>query len=90
MIVGGSLLCFPTFKMSAFFILAVLDGVERLTAEEMDERRQQNMAYEYLCHLEEAKRSDLFSSTRLDHTSCFVLPQWEYLMFFLEGCLNRS
>uniref|UniRef100_A0AAY4DR17 IQ motif containing GTPase activating protein 1 n=1 Tax=Denticeps clupeoides TaxID=299321 RepID=A0AAY4DR17_9TELE len=28
----------------------------RLTAEEMDERRQQNMAYEYLCHLEEAKR----------------------------------
>uniref|UniRef100_A0A8C4HVP2 IQ motif containing GTPase activating protein 1 n=1 Tax=Dicentrarchus labrax TaxID=13489 RepID=A0A8C4HVP2_DICLA len=34
----------------------VLDGVERLTAEEMDERRQQNMAYEYLCHLEEAKR----------------------------------
>lgn len=37
-------------------ISAVLDGVERLTAEEMDERRQQNMAYEYLCHLEEAKR----------------------------------
>uniref|UniRef100_A0A673Z3Q7 IQ motif containing GTPase activating protein 1 n=1 Tax=Salmo trutta TaxID=8032 RepID=A0A673Z3Q7_SALTR len=34
----------------------VLDGVECLTAEEMDERRQQNMAYEYLCHLEEAKR----------------------------------
>uniref|UniRef100_A0A3Q2QU79 IQ motif containing GTPase activating protein 1 n=1 Tax=Fundulus heteroclitus TaxID=8078 RepID=A0A3Q2QU79_FUNHE len=33
----------------------VLDGMERLTAEEMDERRQQNMAYEYLCHLEEAK-----------------------------------
>uniref|UniRef100_A0A671KZL3 Ras GTPase-activating-like protein IQGAP1 n=1 Tax=Sinocyclocheilus anshuiensis TaxID=1608454 RepID=A0A671KZL3_9TELE len=30
--------------------------VTRLTAEEMDERRQQNMAYEYLCHLEEAKR----------------------------------
>lgn len=36
----------------------MLDGVERLTAEEMDERRQQNMAYEYLCHLEEAKRLD--------------------------------
>uniref|UniRef100_A0A671KVE4 Ras GTPase-activating-like protein IQGAP1 n=1 Tax=Sinocyclocheilus anshuiensis TaxID=1608454 RepID=A0A671KVE4_9TELE len=36
--------------------LSVLDGMERLTAEEMDERRQQNMAYEYLCHLEEAKR----------------------------------
>uniref|UniRef100_A0A673BXX8 IQ motif containing GTPase activating protein 1 n=1 Tax=Sphaeramia orbicularis TaxID=375764 RepID=A0A673BXX8_9TELE len=38
------------------FFFTVLDGVERLTAEEMDERRQQNMAYEYLCHLEEAKR----------------------------------
>ncbi|GCB67318.1 hypothetical protein scyTo_0005108 [Scyliorhinus torazame] len=34
---------------------AVLDN-ERLTAEEMDERRRQNIAYEYLCHLEEAKR----------------------------------
>lgn len=42
----------PLFCLTA----AVLDGVERLTAEEMDERRQQNMAYEYLCHLEEAKR----------------------------------
>uniref|UniRef100_A0A4W4EN79 IQ motif containing GTPase activating protein 2 n=1 Tax=Electrophorus electricus TaxID=8005 RepID=A0A4W4EN79_ELEEL len=29
---------------------------ERLSAEEMDERRRQNLAYEYLCHLEEAKR----------------------------------
>uniref|UniRef100_A0A8V5H4W7 Uncharacterized protein n=1 Tax=Melopsittacus undulatus TaxID=13146 RepID=A0A8V5H4W7_MELUD len=36
-------------------ILTVLDN-ERLTAEEMDERRRQNVAYEYLCHLEEAKR----------------------------------
>uniref|UniRef100_A0A674IE02 IQ motif containing GTPase activating protein 1 n=1 Tax=Terrapene triunguis TaxID=2587831 RepID=A0A674IE02_9SAUR len=27
-----------------------------MTAEEMDERRHQNVAYEYLCHLEEAKR----------------------------------
>uniref|UniRef100_A0A670ZG28 IQ motif containing GTPase activating protein 1 n=1 Tax=Pseudonaja textilis TaxID=8673 RepID=A0A670ZG28_PSETE len=27
-----------------------------MTAEEMDERRRQNVAYEYLCHLEEAKR----------------------------------
>ncbi|XP_024151264.1 ras GTPase-activating-like protein IQGAP1 [Oryzias melastigma] len=35
---------------------SVLDVAERLTAEEMDERRLQNMAYEYLCHLEEAKR----------------------------------
>uniref|UniRef100_A0AAQ4RP73 IQ motif containing GTPase activating protein 2 n=1 Tax=Gasterosteus aculeatus aculeatus TaxID=481459 RepID=A0AAQ4RP73_GASAC len=29
---------------------------ERQSAEEMDERRRQNIAYEYLCHLEEAKR----------------------------------
>uniref|UniRef100_A0A8B9J2N3 IQ motif containing GTPase activating protein 3 n=1 Tax=Amazona collaria TaxID=241587 RepID=A0A8B9J2N3_9PSIT len=29
---------------------------ERLTAEEMDEKRRQNIAYQYLCHLEEAKR----------------------------------
>ncbi|KAL5004093.1 hypothetical protein ScPMuIL_017549 [Solemya velum] len=28
---------------------------ERLSAEEMDEKRKQNLAYEYLCHLEEAK-----------------------------------
>uniref|UniRef100_A0A8C0B1S3 IQ motif containing GTPase activating protein 1 n=1 Tax=Buteo japonicus TaxID=224669 RepID=A0A8C0B1S3_9AVES len=36
-------------------VKTVLDN-ERLTAEEMDERRRQNVAYEYLCHLEEAKR----------------------------------
>uniref|UniRef100_A0A8C0UNF9 IQ motif containing GTPase activating protein 3 n=1 Tax=Cyanistes caeruleus TaxID=156563 RepID=A0A8C0UNF9_CYACU len=29
---------------------------ERLTADEMDEQRRQNDAYQYLCHLEEAKR----------------------------------
>uniref|UniRef100_A0A452S9S5 Ras GTPase-activating-like protein IQGAP1 n=1 Tax=Ursus americanus TaxID=9643 RepID=A0A452S9S5_URSAM len=44
-------LCLHSF----FHVLAVLDN-ERLTAEEMDERRRQNVAYEYLCHLEEAKR----------------------------------
>ena len=27
-----------------------------MTADEMDEKRKQNMAYEYLCHLEEAKK----------------------------------
>jgi len=34
-----------------------MSGVEdpRLTAEEMDLQRQENIAYEYLCHLEEAK-----------------------------------
>ncbi|XP_062961917.1 ras GTPase-activating-like protein IQGAP3 [Cynocephalus volans] len=31
-------------------------GDERLTAEEMDEQRRQNVAYQYLCRLEEAKR----------------------------------
>ncbi|XP_041094904.1 ras GTPase-activating-like protein IQGAP3 [Polyodon spathula] len=31
-------------------------GYERLTAEEMDEQRIQSVAYQYLCHLEEAKR----------------------------------
>uniref|UniRef100_A0A8C9NNE2 IQ motif containing GTPase activating protein 3 n=1 Tax=Serinus canaria TaxID=9135 RepID=A0A8C9NNE2_SERCA len=29
---------------------------ERPTADEMDEQRRQNVAYQYLCHLEEAKR----------------------------------
>uniref|UniRef100_A0A8C5EZM0 IQ motif containing GTPase activating protein 2 n=1 Tax=Gopherus evgoodei TaxID=1825980 RepID=A0A8C5EZM0_9SAUR len=43
----------------ALLILFLLLGVVRvllLSAEEMDERRRQNIAYEYLCHLEEAKR----------------------------------
>lgn len=48
--------CLKVSFCCLFWAPAVLDGVERLTAEEMDERRQQNMAYEYLCHLEEAKR----------------------------------
>ncbi|KAM6039288.1 ras GTPase-activating-like protein IQGAP3 [Chlamydotis macqueenii] len=48
---------------------------ERLTAEEMDERRRQNVAYQYLCHLEEAKRwmeaclsEELPSPTELEET----------------------
>nr|XP_033779754.1 ras GTPase-activating-like protein IQGAP3 isoform X2 [Geotrypetes seraphini] len=32
------------------------DKDERLTADEMDAQRRQNVAYQYLCHLEEAKR----------------------------------
>ncbi|XP_023569608.1 ras GTPase-activating-like protein IQGAP3 [Octodon degus] len=32
------------------------EAYERLTAEEMDEQRRQNIAYQYLCRLEEAKR----------------------------------
>ena len=30
-------------------------GPERVSGMEMDEQRKQHMAYEYLCHLEEAK-----------------------------------
>jgi len=33
-----------------------IGGCSRSSAEEMDEKRQQNIAYEYLCHLEEAKK----------------------------------
>uniref|UniRef100_A0A673NRJ1 Ras GTPase-activating-like protein IQGAP1 n=1 Tax=Sinocyclocheilus rhinocerous TaxID=307959 RepID=A0A673NRJ1_9TELE len=47
---------------------------ERLSAEEMDERRMQNIAYEYLCHLEEAKQwmeaclgEQLPPTTELEH-----------------------
>uniref|UniRef100_A0A673HAH8 Ras GTPase-activating-like protein IQGAP1 n=1 Tax=Sinocyclocheilus rhinocerous TaxID=307959 RepID=A0A673HAH8_9TELE len=36
-------------------VMTIVDD-ERLSAEEMDERRRQNIAYEYLCHLEEAKQ----------------------------------
>ncbi|XP_010642100.1 ras GTPase-activating-like protein IQGAP3 [Fukomys damarensis] len=32
------------------------EAYERITAEEMDEQRRQNVAYQYLCRLEEAKR----------------------------------
>ena len=34
-----------------------LTGIDdpRQTADEMDAQRQENIAYEYLCHLEEAK-----------------------------------
>uniref|UniRef100_A0A452GFX2 Ras GTPase-activating-like protein IQGAP1 n=1 Tax=Gopherus agassizii TaxID=38772 RepID=A0A452GFX2_9SAUR len=48
--------CFPHHLSEISLMhVAVLDN-ERMTAEEMDERRHQNVAYEYLCHLEEAKR----------------------------------
>lgn len=42
-------------ERDGFFFSAIQDD-ERLSAEEMDERRRQNIAYEYLCHLEEAKQ----------------------------------
>lgn len=38
---------------------------EKMDADTMDEKRKEHMAYEYLCHLEEAKQlvtlSDLYS-----------------------------
>jgi len=39
------------------YLHCCLTGVEdaRMSAEEMDVQRQENIAYEYLCHLEEAK-----------------------------------
>ncbi|XP_060109748.1 ras GTPase-activating-like protein IQGAP3 [Heteronotia binoei] len=50
-------------------------GYERLTADEMDEKRRQNEAYQYLCRLEEAKRwmeaclkEDLASPTELEES----------------------
>nr|XP_042699174.1 ras GTPase-activating-like protein IQGAP3 [Chrysemys picta bellii] len=50
-------------------------GYERLTADEMDEQRRQNVAYQYLCRLEEAKRwmeaclnEELASPTELEES----------------------
>lgn len=37
-----------------FFSLSNLDGI-RVSADQMDEKRQEKIAYEYLCHLEETK-----------------------------------
>ena len=48
-------------RNSSSFDAEALDNADesslsRYSAEEMDEQRQQNIAYEYLCHLEEAKK----------------------------------
>uniref|UniRef100_A0A673NRJ4 Ras GTPase-activating-like protein IQGAP1 n=1 Tax=Sinocyclocheilus rhinocerous TaxID=307959 RepID=A0A673NRJ4_9TELE len=57
-----------------FFSIPTIVDDERLSAEEMDERRMQNIAYEYLCHLEEAKQwmeaclgEQLPPTTELEH-----------------------
>ena len=44
---------FALFVYSVIVISELDDP--RMSAEEMDLRRQENIAYEYLCHLEEAK-----------------------------------
>lgn len=51
----GRFLLFAFRINSPLLVTAIVDD-ERLSAEQMDERRRQNIAYEYLCHLEEAKR----------------------------------
>uniref|UniRef100_A0A8C6K1H8 Uncharacterized protein n=1 Tax=Melopsittacus undulatus TaxID=13146 RepID=A0A8C6K1H8_MELUD len=55
--VSSSSACFelPQRSPETPLRMSIVDD-ERLSAEEMDERRRQNIAYEYLCHLEEAKR----------------------------------
>ena len=52
-----SVCCWPLVEMDVYFCWLCVTGVEdtRLSAEEMDIQRQENIAYEYLCHLEEAK-----------------------------------
>uniref|UniRef100_A0A452IN81 Uncharacterized protein n=1 Tax=Gopherus agassizii TaxID=38772 RepID=A0A452IN81_9SAUR len=54
---------------------AHFSSVPRLTADEMDEQRRQNVAYQYLCRLEEAKRwmeaclnEELASPTELEES----------------------
>ena len=46
-----------TFETIHIYIPHYISALEdeRLTADEMDEQRKRNIAYEYLCHLEEAK-----------------------------------
>uniref|UniRef100_A0A8C1XCT7 IQ motif containing GTPase activating protein 2 n=1 Tax=Cyprinus carpio TaxID=7962 RepID=A0A8C1XCT7_CYPCA len=60
--------------LSVLMCYSTIVDDERLSAEEMDERRRQNIAYEYLCHLEEAKQwmeacleEQLPPTTELEH-----------------------
>ena len=41
--------------MALSFLCNILDQPNRVSGSEMDEQRKQQMAYEYLCHLEETK-----------------------------------
>ena len=43
-------------KMRPSSSVTEIISATRSSAEEMDERRHKNIAYEYLCHLEEAKK----------------------------------
>lgn len=39
-----------------FFYYVAIDLISRSTATSMDKQRKEHIAYEYLCHLEEAKK----------------------------------
>lgn len=55
-------------------------AVERLTADQMDEQRVQNVAYQYLCRLEEAKRSVQVEILSLVYLLSFVAGSF-FLLF---------
>lgn len=77
--------------------MCVLGGgpVARLTAEQMDEQRVQNIAYQYLCRLEEAKRSvdplqsssllNWFQSALYEHIPSAVVTLTSLFLLFLGG-----
>lgn len=56
---GNGVRAFCTFIFKHVFINLLVcseeSGLERASGTEMDEQRKQNLAYQYLCHLEEAK-----------------------------------
>lgn len=58
-------ICIRCLLLLLLDVLAISDMVVsdeadgHITADEMDENRKKQMAYEYLCHLEEAKKYGL-------------------------------
>ena len=67
-----------------------LPGDHRLTADEIDCQRQQTVAYEYLCRLEEAKRCGSFSGNILSRVvMCYCFYAWVALQLnaHLAACI---
>lgn len=71
------------------------DFPERASGNEMDEQRKQQMAYQYLCHLEEAKtwvytlRMDFENSQRISATEGeLTTSNCEFR--WIEACLSDS
>ena len=64
---------------------------ERLTAEQMDEQRIQNVAYQYLCRLEEAKRSVMSHSADgcQQTTAALLCCQWFFFFFISVASFTR-